>query len=158
MPIWAIATTPEGPKVCRLPAGGKRIRTCGPAVGSVRSETSGIDPRSFGPLGRQRFRRGTNGSNPACSSGESRANLTGPRWHHHTDVIMDGLKTKRIYWGTEGASWVRDEVLHCRGIPGRVKSRWSSAAPVNDGSGPASTAPRSCAASDSSSRPEHDRL
>jgi hypothetical protein len=65
---------PESQVRTGLPAGGKRIRTCGPARERGRSETCGIDPRSFGPRGRHQFRRGTNGSNPVCATGESKAN------------------------------------------------------------------------------------
>ena len=86
----------EGPKIFRLPAGGRRIRTIGLAVnetavekGSARNDRrlarrpglndpiQPIGPASpFGRAERTLSKSGTDGSNPSPSSGESVANLT----------------------------------------------------------------------------------
>jgi hypothetical protein len=64
----------------RLAGGGSRIRTLGPALGTHRLGTASCRFRDPSPLPlRQKRNRlprpGTEGSNPAPSSGESRANL-----------------------------------------------------------------------------------
>jgi hypothetical protein len=73
--------------VRRLPAGGNRIRTIGPAEGARGRRGIGSRRANFSvgrkssrdemsPSGNLVVPRGTDDSNPACSSGESAANLT----------------------------------------------------------------------------------
>src|SRR5882762_1545052 len=62
----------EGPMVCRLPAGGRRIRTAGPPR---RNEWGFAAEREVPQRRKEPSRkRGTEGSNPGPSSGESIAN------------------------------------------------------------------------------------
>jgi hypothetical protein len=66
----------EGPRVCRLAAGGRWIRTIGPATEKLRSAPQ-VSAHGSASSERHLIPRGTKNSNPASSSGESNANPTG---------------------------------------------------------------------------------
>ncbi len=65
-----LRTTPESQVRTRLPAGGNRIRTIGPAVEETPFPTPDVSFRANGSDLRHSL-RGTEGSNPVPSSGES---------------------------------------------------------------------------------------
>ena len=69
-----LRTTPESQVRTRLPAGGNRIRTIGPAVEETPFPTPDVSFRANGSDLRHSL-RGTEGSNPLPSNGESGANL-----------------------------------------------------------------------------------
>jgi len=81
---------------------------------SGRSERCGINPRSFGPRERHQVRRGTNGSNPACSSGESAANLN---FGGEARVAGSGPDRRVL---RRGLDWLAVLVVYCFGLGGLV--------------------------------------
>ena len=100
---WRLYSPRTRTKFARLTAGGKRIRTAGPSLRSDGLFAAPIEIVSRPRSGNCENDGGTTSSNPACSTGESVANLT--------------------------PIWLEPDILHSPAVENAVLHRWFSVLP-----------------------------